>query len=77
MSHASATLVARSARITEAAPARPLLVVEHLDHTVGSTVLFTLCASPTPVNLPSAAPYRAQAMASVAAEGDADAESWV
>lgn len=48
MSHASVTHVTRSSRITEAAPARPLLVVEHLDHTVSSTVLFTLCASPFP-----------------------------
>jgi len=48
MSHASATPVTHSARITEASPARPLLVVEHLDHTAGSTVRFTFCADPIP-----------------------------
>lgn len=91
MSHASATHVTRSARITEAAPARPLLVVEHLDHTVSSTVLFslcagpspatpnaaafTLCAGPFPANIAPAAPYGAETMAPMAVEGDAGA--WV
>ncbi|MEU2898400.1 hypothetical protein ABZ666_20910 [Streptomyces sp. NPDC007056] len=42
MSHASATTVTpHSARITEAASAHPLLVVETLDHSAGSTLLFT------------------------------------
>ncbi|MFD3536654.1 hypothetical protein [Streptomyces sp. NPDC058664] len=42
MSHATVTL---SARITEAAPARPLLVVGYLDRAFGSAALFTLCAA--------------------------------
>ncbi|MER6347551.1 hypothetical protein ACWC10_36610 [Streptomyces sp. NPDC001595] len=29
---------------THARPAGPLLVVEHLDHSTGSTALFTFCA---------------------------------
>ncbi|MEU1265953.1 hypothetical protein ABZ473_28540 [Streptomyces cellulosae] len=42
MSHASATTVTpHSARVTEAASAQPLLVVETLDHSAGSALLFT------------------------------------
>jgi hypothetical protein len=42
MSHTSPNpITSHSARITEAAPARPVLVVETLDHSVGSTMLFT------------------------------------
>ncbi|MGW2825809.1 hypothetical protein ACWC24_33105 [Streptomyces sp. NPDC001443] len=65
MSHASATPISpHSARITETAPARPLLVVETLDHSAGSTMLFTygtkaaptgttpftFCAEPVPAD---------------------------
>ena len=75
MSHSSAIHVTRSARITEAALTRPLLVVEHLDHTVGPTVQFTLCAVPLPANLTPTAPYLAETVAPVAVEGDT--EAWV
>ncbi|MFE5026339.1 hypothetical protein ACFRAO_24240 [Streptomyces sp. NPDC056656] len=83
MSHASAT-VTLSARITEAAPARPLLVVERLDHAVSSTALFTLCAGP---GTPNAAAFTlcagpppanfAPTTAPVAVEGDAVAGAWI
>ncbi|MET7728740.1 hypothetical protein [Streptomyces mirabilis] len=69
MSHASAT-VTLSAHITEAVPARPLLVVERLDRTFGSTALFCLCASPIPANF-------ASATAPVTAECDAVAAAWI
>ncbi|MCZ0978226.1 hypothetical protein O1L60_38960 [Streptomyces diastatochromogenes] len=84
MSHASA-LAPLSARLTEAFPARPLLVVERTDHTVGSTVLFTLCAGPVPA-APGAAAFtlcaarpRAPLPAPVSAsvEGDAVAGTWI
>jgi hypothetical protein len=85
MSHASAT-VTLSARITEAARARPLLVVERLDHTFGSTTLFTLCAGPSPAT-PNAAAFTlcagpppanfAPTPAPVAVEGDAVAGAWI
>ncbi|MFF0478794.1 hypothetical protein [Streptomyces sp. NPDC004284] len=85
MSHASATITL-PARITEAVPARPLLVVERTDHTFGSTVLFTLCAGPVPA-APSAAAFTlcagpppasfASVSASVAVEGDVVAGAWI
>jgi hypothetical protein len=85
MSNASAT-VTLSARISEAAPARPLLVVERLDHTFGSSVMFTLCAGPTPAT-PNAAAFTlcagpppasfAPTTAPVAVEGDAVAGAWI
>jgi hypothetical protein len=69
MSHASAT-VTLSARVTEAVPARPLLVVERLAHTSATTALFCLCATPSTANLaPTTAP--------VTVEGDAVAGSWI
>ncbi|MFD5080023.1 hypothetical protein [Streptomyces sp. NPDC058371] len=37
----AAPLTPHSARITEAAPARPFLVVETLDHAAGATMLLT------------------------------------
>ncbi|WAU82301.1 hypothetical protein O1Q96_22600 [Streptomyces sp. Qhu-G9] len=86
MSHASATRVARSVHITEAAPARPLLVVEHLDHKVSSTVLFCLCTGPSPAP-PNAAAFTlcagpppanlVPATAPLAVEGDAVAGAWI
>ncbi|WP_331729472.1 hypothetical protein OG698_48435 (plasmid) [Streptomyces sp. NBC_01003] len=83
MSHASVTATL-SARITEAAPARPLLVVEHLDHTVSSTVMFTLCAGPGEPNAAAftlcAGPPPANfspTTAPVAVEGDAVAGAWI
>ncbi|MFJ1809542.1 MULTISPECIES: hypothetical protein [unclassified Streptomyces] len=94
MSHASATPVTpHSARITEAAPARPLLVVETLDHSAGSTMLFTFCADPVPAT-PNAATftfcaeplaanvaltytYGAETTAPVAVESDAVVGSWI
>jgi len=69
MSHASAT-VTLQARVTEAAPARPLLVVESLDHSLGNTALFTLCAIPIPAHSPSAT-------ASVTLEGETVAGAWI
>ncbi|MFJ8827578.1 hypothetical protein ACIREE_38200 [Streptomyces sp. NPDC102467] len=45
MSHASAApVIIHSARVAEAAPPRPLFVIETLDHSAGSTALFTFCA---------------------------------
>jgi len=44
MSHASTTatrITSHSTRTTEAAPGRPLLVVETLDHSAGSTTMFS------------------------------------
>ncbi|MGW2476189.1 hypothetical protein [Streptomyces sp. NPDC001665] len=50
MSHASATpITPHSARITEVAPARPLLVVETLDHSAGSTKLSTYGMNAAPL----------------------------
>lgn len=51
MSHASAThSTPHSARITEVAPARPLLVVETLDHSAGSTKLLTYGSNAAPLD---------------------------
>ncbi|RPK32946.1 hypothetical protein EES39_37885 [Streptomyces sp. ADI92-24] len=69
MSHASATATL-SARVTEAAPARPLLVVERLDHSLGTTALFSLCAIPIPAHSPSTT-------ASVTLDGEAVAGTWI
>lgn len=76
MSHACATLLARPARLTTTvtAPARPLLVVERLDDSADTAVLFTLCGSPNPA---PAAWYPAQATTVVAAPGDVAAGAWV
>jgi hypothetical protein len=85
MSHASATTTL-SARIAEAAPARPLLVVERLGHTSGSAALFTLCAAPPPA-APAVAAFTlcagpspavfASATAPESVEGDAASEAWI
>lgn len=93
MSHASATTDTSSARITEAAPARPLLVVEHLGHCAGSAVrftfcaepalaasdtpAFTLCAGPVPANVALTYTYGAQTAAPKAVESDSVAGSWI
>lgn len=71
MSHASATRAVRPARSPQAAAARPLLVVERLDHTVDLAVMVTgNCFGPTPSR-----PSPAQATATAALEGVAGA--WV
>ncbi|MFF0428464.1 hypothetical protein [Streptomyces sp. NPDC004520] len=85
MSHASA-IATLPARLTEAVPARPLLVVERTDHTFGSTVLFTLCAGPVPA-APGVAAFTLCAgpppaslspvPVSASVEGDAVAGAWI
>lgn len=70
MSHASATRVVRPARSPQAAAARPLLVVERLDHTADLAVMVAgFCLGPTPAR------PRVQATATAALEGVAGA--WV
>ncbi len=85
MSHASAT-VSLSARISEAAPARPLLIVQLPDSSFGSPALFSLCATPVPA-APNVAFFSlcagpppasfAPTAASVAVDGDAVAGAWI
>lgn len=93
MSHASATTDTSPARITEAVPARPLLVVEHLGHSAGSavrftfcaeavpeaadTAAFTLCAGPIPANVALTYTYGAASAAPRAVEGDSVVGSWI
>ncbi|RAG85327.1 hypothetical protein DN069_12380 [Streptacidiphilus pinicola] len=78
MSHACAPLLARPARLTNTvtAPARPLLVVERLDHSVDAAVLLSFCVGPG-----SAAPAPALGLAPAgdrsAAWGGVDAGAWV
>ncbi|MEV5322006.1 hypothetical protein AB0K92_30955 [Streptomyces sp. NPDC052687] len=90
MSHASVSTDTGPARITEAVPARPLLVVEHLGHRAGSAVrftfcaeaaadapAFTLCAGPIPANVALTYTYGAPTAAPVAVESDSVAGSWI
>lgn len=85
MSHASAT-VSRPARISEAAPARPLLVIDLPDQAFGSPTLFCLCTVPVPA-APHVASFTlcaglppanfAPTAAPVAVEVDAVAGAWI
>lgn len=74
MSHASATLVTSSVDNTEAASARPLLVVKRLDHSADSHAL--ACFSWIGLSASSEV-FGAQASAPVAVEGDAVRGSWI
>uniref|UniRef100_A0AAU2W3Q8 Uncharacterized protein n=1 Tax=Streptomyces sp. NBC_00008 TaxID=2903610 RepID=A0AAU2W3Q8_9ACTN len=84
MSHTSATITL-SKRISEAAPARPLLLVERLDHTSGSHALFSLCATPPPAAPTAAAftlcagppPAYLTSTTAMAVEGDTFAGAWI
>ncbi|MFC8147360.1 hypothetical protein ACFUKV_37325 [Streptomyces paradoxus] len=74
MSHASATFVTSSAHNTEAASARPLLVVKRLDHSTDSHPL--ACFTWTGLSASSGV-IDAQASAPLTVEGDAVGGSWI
>jgi hypothetical protein len=91
MSQAIATpITPHSARITEAAPTRPFLVIETLDHSAGTSMLLTYTYGMEPAPAPTSTtqftfcakpgPFEAvgaETTAPVAVGCDAVAGSWI